>query len=668
MAEKTTTIRVVGRDEASRTFETVSRNSAKAAGEMEGHAARVGKAFSGLDNLLGQFGVPFTGALSAIGSKLDDFQVKSTSTFKKVSDIGGLTLAAVGAAAVGVGIESVHLADQFESAHARVETAVKNTGVAYDDWSGKVQAADKHLEDLGFTNTEAEGSMSGLINATHDTGKALDLMSLAADIARGRHISLEQATGILTKVETGHVSLLGRLGINTKDATGATIDQQTAIERLTAMYQGQASAYTDTFVGKQKVLSAQLQDLGVKIGEFLIPIIEKLIGAISDTIDWFERHKEVAIAVAGVITTVLGAAIAVFVYDKVSAFVEGIQRMLTGLGLLGPASAEAAAEVEASSATMAASGEAGAAGLATEGEAAGGLALGPFALLIGAAAGVAYGISKIVESGDTAKITFNGLATNDVPKLTESLDKNKATLDKLNGALDGYGIHVSNAAVNHREFNDILDKTPAEAQTFIDAVQKAGGSTDWYTQQLQSHEAQTLLNQNAADQYQAKLGLLKAQTDGDAGAAQNYTAQLFYLQLQADKFHDIQFGIGISGIGDAIAGVDNLSGALGAAATAASRIHIPGFSKGGFVPGSGDQDSIPAMLTPGEFVVSKDMQKRGNWGPLGVAGHHAASAPVGGDGGHSDGRPVIVQLVLDGKVIHESLLKRKRQTGDLRLV
>ncbi len=30
-----------------------------------------------------------------------------------------------------------------------------------------------------------------------------------------------------------------------------------------------------------------------------------------------------------------------------------------------------------------------------------------------------------------------------------------------------------------------------------------------------------------------------------------------------------------------------------------------GFNKGGTVPGSGNKDTVPAMLTPGEFVMSK---------------------------------------------------------------
>ena len=37
----------------------------------------------------------------------------------------------------------------------------------------------------------------------------------------------------------------------------------------------------------------------------------------------------------------------------------------------------------------------------------------------------------------------------------------------------------------------------------------------------------------------------------------------------------------------------------------ASYSGLPGFNKGGKVPGAGNSDTVPAMLTPGEFVMSK---------------------------------------------------------------
>ena len=34
-----------------------------------------------------------------------------------------------------------------------------------------------------------------------------------------------------------------------------------------------------------------------------------------------------------------------------------------------------------------------------------------------------------------------------------------------------------------------------------------------------------------------------------------------------------------------------------------------GFARGGMVPGTGNRDTVPAMLTPGEFVIKKSSVK-----------------------------------------------------------
>jgi len=183
MAEKTTTIRVVGRDEASRTFETVSNNSAKAASAMEGHSQRIGKAFSGLDNLLGQFGIPFSGALSTIGSKLDDFTGKADSTLGKFGGVFAGVGVGVAAAAAGIAVESIHLADSFEIAQSRLETAVKNAGGNFDQLSPKIQAGYDKMATFGFNATETASALTTLTGLTRDPQKAIALLGDTANFA-----------------------------------------------------------------------------------------------------------------------------------------------------------------------------------------------------------------------------------------------------------------------------------------------------------------------------------------------------------------------------------------------------------------------------------------------------------------------------------------------------
>lgn len=80
---------------------------------------------------------------------------------------------------------------------------------------------------------------------------------------------------------------------------------------------------------------------------------------------------------------------------------------------------------------------------------------------------------------------------------------------------------------------------------------------------------------------------------------------------------------------------------------------IPGFSQGGWVGGSGSGDTVPAMLAPGEFVLSRDM----------LAGRAAVPAGVGA----ASGGPMVAYLVLDGKVAAEAVFSAANRSGGPKL-
>ncbi len=71
------------------------------------------------------------------------------------------------------------------------------------------------------------------------------------------------------------------------------------------------------------------------------------------------------------------------------------------------------------------------------------------------------------------------------------------------------------------------------------------------------------------------------------------------------------------------------------------------FNKGGLVPGSGNRDTVPALLTPGEFVLSKAM----------VAGLGA------GRGGGRRGGPLIGQLIINDPIIDN--IERVERLADM---
>jgi hypothetical protein len=269
-------------------------------------------------------------ATNAASSQLSNFE-----------QVGKVATAAVVAGFAVVAVAALTAADRFEVSRARLETALTNLGSSFEAVKPKVTGLDSTMEKLGFTNADTENSLARLLPAVKDTGKSIELMGLAADIARGRHMDLESATQLLVKVETGHVALLGRLGINTKDANGALISQEEAVKRLTAMYGGNASAYTQTFAGKVAILRTEAEDLAKNIGLALIPVIERLVSVLADGATFLIQHRELLIALGVAIGAYVVPAMLNYIRIQAIAFgttvVANVQTLILGVQLLGNA-------------------------------------------------------------------------------------------------------------------------------------------------------------------------------------------------------------------------------------------------------------------------------------------------------------------------------------------
>lgn len=222
----------------------------------------------------------FQAKMAEARGEMASTETQGSGAFAKLRAGGTASLLAVGAVAVGVGVAAIKMADAFDQSHARLVTAVHNSGSNINAWQSSVSAADKSAEQWGFTNAETENSLARLVPVTSSQAAATKDLTLAEDISAARKLSLEAATQLVVKVETGHVALLGRLGIATKDASGATISQAAALQKLSDMYGGSAASQAATFGGKLKILEAEVTDLGVKLGQFLIPILSKVADAV----------------------------------------------------------------------------------------------------------------------------------------------------------------------------------------------------------------------------------------------------------------------------------------------------------------------------------------------------------------------------------------------------
>ena len=81
-------------------------------------------------------------------------------------------------------------------------------------------------------------------------------------------------------------------------------------------------------------------DLGIRFGLFLIPKLQEAAKDTSEVVSWFEQHKTVAEALAGVIGGTLSVAVGAFTINKIAGLVKGVSSAVGSLKSLGNASGD----------------------------------------------------------------------------------------------------------------------------------------------------------------------------------------------------------------------------------------------------------------------------------------------------------------------------------------
>ena len=348
----------------------------------------------------------FTAAMGEARTEMTSVETQGVSSFDKLASFGKAALFGLGAAAVGVGVMGVEMADKFEQSHTKLETALKNAGSSFDQFSSQIDVAQKSMEAYGYTNAQTQEALANLTTATKDPKKALDDLSLAADLAKYKHIDLADAATAVARASEGNTRALKQLGIDlpvastnaaqlakAHDALSAATDKasaflkvhsdavdssskyhaayETLLGKVSAAQQavndkssagteimkgladaigGQAAAQAETFSGKMQALKATSEDVAKNIGMALIPILEQLALAIKSVIDWFTQHKAIAEAVGIVIGTVLVAAIGAYLASLAKSAIEStinFAKMIAGWIATGAAATASAAETVA---------------------------------------------------------------------------------------------------------------------------------------------------------------------------------------------------------------------------------------------------------------------------------------------------------------------------------
>ena len=250
---------------------------------------------SSLNRALGQAGT----SASGFGSKM-----AKAGKIAAVGLAGGIAIAAVALK------KSADAALDAEKAQKRLDAAFRAANVSAKDRAEAMKAVSKTSNRAALDDEDLMDTLGRLTRVTGDARKAQQAMAVAADVARGRNLSLEASTKIVEKALLGNVGALKRIGIeipkvteaqdalraSNENATDAqkkaakaaddTATRQAALAALQKQYAGAAEAYGNSSAGAQERFKVALENLQEAIGAKLLPVLTKLFILLSDLITW----------------------------------------------------------------------------------------------------------------------------------------------------------------------------------------------------------------------------------------------------------------------------------------------------------------------------------------------------------------------------------------------
>jgi phage-related protein len=262
-------------------------------------------------------------------SKGTDKAISNLDKFKKSASAMAAPAAIVGAALVGMGTKFVKAASDFEQNSGAVEAvfkgmsgqvdklasnSAKKLGLSGNDYKQYSALVGSQLKNAGIPMDQLVGKTDGLIN----TG---------ADLAAQFGGTVPDAIGAMSSALKGEFDPLEKYGItlnaNAVNAEAATLGFQklngqytdqakklatmSLINKQSADAQGANSREAETAAGKQARLTAAFDDLSVKLGTALLPVLTTVMGVLQSVIGWVEKNTQTAQTLAVGVGILVGA-------------------------------------------------------------------------------------------------------------------------------------------------------------------------------------------------------------------------------------------------------------------------------------------------------------------------------------------------------------------------
>jgi hypothetical protein len=211
-------------------------------------------------------------------------------SFGSVWSRGGAAFAAAGgAAAVVAGVRSITKASgEAEASQKRMEAQLKASGISYKAHADEIDNVIQKTSKLAALDDEdLQDAFTNLVRSTGSVSKGLNLVGLAADIARAKHLDVAKAAEIVGKVANGNTGVLGRYGISVRKGADAT----EALGQLQDKFRGQAEAYGKTQQGAMDRVGVAFENLQETLGKRLGPTITRAANSLARFIDQMQTGE-----------------------------------------------------------------------------------------------------------------------------------------------------------------------------------------------------------------------------------------------------------------------------------------------------------------------------------------------------------------------------------------
>jgi hypothetical protein len=238
-----------------------------------------------------------------LGKKAFGDADKATSKLDKgVKKLAGTLAAAFSAQKIiSFGKNAVKAFAENEKSAKRLETVVKNLGLAFE-LPGIEASLDKVSAKFGYEGEVLREAFQKLITTTGSAKKSQDLLNLSLDIAAGSGVDLLTVNQDLAAAYVGQTRGLRKYNLGLTQSELKTLDFDTAVSKLSNNFKGAAGAELETYAGKMRVLQEAADNAQEIIGKSLVESFALLAGDGNTVAPLADAMQDLAIYTGEVIT------------------------------------------------------------------------------------------------------------------------------------------------------------------------------------------------------------------------------------------------------------------------------------------------------------------------------------------------------------------------------